>query len=153
MPANFGSGINQSTTQDITAIMSMLYRSRQPNDQDIQLALSEQKDLELGYTALKDLPGVKWIGEKTGQNDLVIASTLVMEITHASSGEQLSEQFGNQSNEQADEQANAPSSKQRYVLTVALDHDSDIHLLNQIIRQVALRIRQDGPLPAVAAST
>ncbi|MEL6854178.1 MAG: serine hydrolase [Cyanobacteria bacterium J06607_13] len=112
-PANFGEGINQSTTNEITAMMAQVYSLGRPEELDILAALSRQEDIEFGYKATQDLgPTVKWLGEKTGQNNLVIASTMAIEID-----------------------------QKRYVITVALDGGGDIPALRKVIRQIATHLK------------
>ncbi|MGC1307792.1 MAG: serine hydrolase [Phormidesmis sp.] len=118
MPVDFGDGNNQSTTQEITAMMAQVYSLTDPAHKEILRALSSQQDREIGYEALEDLgPKVKWVGEKTGQNDRVIGSTLAMDI-----------------------------SEERYILTVAIDYDSDLFSLRQIISKIATYLSKNGPL-------
>ncbi|MEL6471307.1 MAG: serine hydrolase [Cyanobacteria bacterium J06623_4] len=113
-PANFGEGINQSTTNEITAMMSQVYSLGRPEELDILAALSRQEDIEFGYKATQELgPTVKWLGEKTGQNNLVIASTMAIEIN-----------------------------KKRYVITIALDGGGDIPAFREVIRQIAIHLKE-----------
>ncbi|NJM96919.1 MAG: serine hydrolase [Phormidesmis sp. RL_2_1] len=118
MPINFGNGTNRATTDNITAMMAQIYSGTRPGDDIILAALSRQQDQEIGYSALQSVdPAVKWLGEKTGQNNRVIGTTLAVEIDQV-----------------------------RYILTVALDNDSDIYMLQQIIGQIATYLAQNGPL-------
>jgi beta-lactamase class A len=122
MPANFGTGINQATTHEITAMMAHLYSANRPGDQEIIKALSSQQDRDLGYAAVKEMGSdmgsqVKWLGEKTGQNDRVLATTLLLEI-----------------------------GPERYALTVALDNDSDVYGLHQLISRIANHLEKGVPL-------
>lgn len=142
MPANFGIGNNQTSTNEITAMMSQVYKSTTLGDQDIVKALGNQSDRELGYDALMtdsakadltaastadlaaystaDSPArseIKWLGEKTAQNNRVLATTLVMKVGQAD-----------------------------YVLTVALDNSSDAHTLRQIIYGIADHLAKVEPL-------
>ncbi|MEL6159686.1 MAG: serine hydrolase [Cyanobacteria bacterium J06623_5] len=113
-PADFGEGINQSTTNEITAMMAQVYSLGRPEELDILAALSRQEDIEFGYKATQDLgPTVKWLGEKTGQNNLVIASTMAVEIDQES-----------------------------YVITVALDGGGDIPALREVIRRIAIHLKE-----------
>ena len=138
MPANFGNGNNQTSTNDITAMMAQVYQSTTLGDQDIVKALGNQSDRELGYDALMtdsvkgdstadfvthstaDSPArseVKWLGEKTAQNAKVLASSLVMQV-----------------------------GQEDYVLTVALDNNGDAYALRQIIYGIADHLAKVGPL-------
>ncbi|MEO1446217.1 MAG: serine hydrolase [Cyanobacteria bacterium J06635_11] len=117
-PADFGEGINQTTTNDITAMMANIYGLNRPGDEEILTALSNQQDWELGYEGLKEVRlQAKWLGEKTGQNNLVIATTMAMAI-----------------------------GEERYVLTVAIDEDSDIYALREIVGGVAEHLVMQGAL-------
>ncbi len=129
MPQDFGISSNQSSTHEITAMMAQIYAIDTPANRDIMAALSHQADRELGYEALtadstddstaNSTAGLKieWLGEKTGQNAEVLASTLAMSI-----------------------------GEDDYVLTVALDNDSDLYGLRQIIRGIADHLSKVGPL-------
>lgn len=142
MPANFGSGNNQTSTNDITAMMSQVYESTTLGDQDIVKALGNQSDRELGYDALMtdrvkadstaastanlatystaDSPArseIKWLGEKTAQNAQVLATTLVMKV-----------------------------GQEDYVLTVALDNNGDAYTMRQIMYDIADHLAKVGPL-------
>ena len=138
MPANFGNGNNQTSTDEITAMMVQVYRSTALGDQDIAKALANQSDRELGYDALMtdsaktdstdssitrstadSLPRaeIKWLGEKTAQNAQVLASALVMKV-----------------------------GQEDYVLTVAFDYNSDAYAMRQIIYGIANHLAKVGPL-------
>ncbi len=135
MPADFGIGNNETSTNEITAMMAQVYRSTAPSDPDIVTALGNQSDRELGYDALMtdsakadsakadstaDSPAraeIKWLGEKTAQNAQVLASTLVMKV-----------------------------GQEDYVLTVALDNSGDAYAIRQIIFGIADHLAKVGPL-------
>ena len=119
-PANFGNGVNQTNTNDITAMMAQLYSAPRPGDDAILTALSNQQDTELGHDALKDMGSdVELIGEKTGQNNLVLGSTLAMEI-----------------------------GGDRYVLTAAIAHDGNVDALRRLITGIAVYLSENGFSPA-----
>ncbi len=118
MPQNPGSQGNRLTTNTMTAMMVQIYQLETPGDEELVSALVSQHDQELGYEALKDLgPAVHWIGEKTGQNNRVLGSTLAMKI-----------------------------GEQRYALTVALDNSGDVAAMQEIIREIATHLLETGPL-------
>jgi hypothetical protein len=145
MPANFGNNINQSSTHEITAMMAQIYAFNTPANRDIMAALRDQADRELGYEALtgsspedssadisadvtsteesgpkiaeESQEEIKWLGEKTGQNTEVLASTLAMSV-----------------------------GSDYYILTVALDYDSNTEGLREIIRGIAEHLSKVGPL-------
>ncbi len=129
IPQDFGISSNQSSTHEITAMMAQIYAIDTPANRDIINALRRQADRELGHEALKadSAPNsttdstakseIKWLGEKTGQNAEVLASTLAISI-----------------------------GQDYYVLTIALDHDSNAHGLRQIIRGIADHLSRVGPL-------
>ncbi len=116
IPANFGSGTNQTTAHELTAMMAKIYS--QTNDRSIRIALADQQDRELGYAALQNISDdIQWIGEKTGQNNRVIGTTLAMDVGET-----------------------------RYILTVALDNSGDIALIQDITRRIATHLSQNGPI-------
>lgn len=139
MPTDFGQGNNQSSTHEITAMMAQIYTVDIPANRDITTALRDQSDRELGYEALtaprspaasavSTAPAsssdrssaavkIKWVGEKTGQNAEVLASTLAMSV-----------------------------GQDYYVLTVALDNNGNADGLRQIIRGIADHLSKVGPL-------
>ena len=118
MPQNPGSRGNRLTTNTMTSMMVQIYQLETPGDEELVSALVSQHDQELGYEALKDLgPAVHWIGEKTGQNNRVLGSTLAMKI-----------------------------GEQRYALTVALDNSGDVAAMQEIIRAIAAHLLDTGPL-------
>lgn len=118
LPPNPGTQSNQITSNDLTAMMEAIYGLENPGDEELLKALISQKDRELGYTALQGLePTTTWLGEKTGQNDRLIGSTLAMKV-----------------------------GTQRYVLTVAIDHSGDLYGLQAIIRGIAEHLIETGPL-------
>lgn len=118
MPQNPGSRGNRLTTNTMTAMMVQIYQLETPGDEELVSALVSQHDQELGYEALKDLgPAVHWIGEKTGQNNRVLGSTLAVKI-----------------------------GEERYALTVALDHSGDVVAMQQSIRAIAAHLLETGPL-------
>lgn len=118
MPSNPGSRANQSTTNDITVMMARAYGMDAPQDSELLDALISQQDQELGYAALKDLnPAISWLGEKTGQNNRMLGSTLAMKVN-----------------------------AERYALTVAIDYGGDPQNIQQIVRQIASYLLEVGPL-------
>ncbi len=118
MPENAGTLANEITSNEVTTMMAKIYSLTAPGDKELLHALLNQRDLELGYTGLKDLgPNVTWIGEKTGQNNQLIGSTLAVKI-----------------------------GLNRYALTVAIDGGGDPYAIQQIVRGVATYILETGPL-------
>ncbi len=115
-PTYFGDGINQSTTDDLTAMMATVYT--QGDNQPIRTALAGQQDQELGYSALQGIGlQVAWLGEKTGQNDLLIGTTLAMKVH-----------------------------RDTYLLTVAIDNSGDVFILQQVIGRIAKHLSLNGSL-------
>lgn len=116
VPEDAGSQINRSTTNDITAMMANVYSLEAPGDNELQAALASQRDRELGYQALADMgPKVQWLGEKTGQNNRMLGTTLAMEVDG-----------------------------KRYALTVAIDYGGDPYVVQRIVRGVAAHIVETG---------
>ena len=126
MPKDMGDRRNQSTTNDLTAMLVRTYSLQAPGEQALLQALQTQKDRELGHQALQE-SGVQWLGEKTGQNRRVIGSALAMQV-----------------------------GLERYALTVAIDHSGDIQAVREIVSGIAnylneqesLMVRHSLPLPA-----
>ncbi|MGB3299416.1 MAG: serine hydrolase [Phormidesmis sp.] len=132
MPVGFGVGSNQTSTNEITAMVAQMYKSNALGDKDIVTALGNQSDRELGYEALMvddqaanlstsstaaNKAKIEWLGEKTAQNAQVLASTSIMQIGQA-----------------------------HYVLTVALDNNGDAYALRQVISGIADHLAKVGPL-------
>lgn len=118
MPANAGTLANELTSNEATTMMAKIYSLTAPGDEELLYALLNQRDLELGYAGLKDRgPNVTWLGEKTGQNNQLIGSTLAVKI-----------------------------GLNRYALTVAIDGGGDPYAIQQIVRGVATYILETGPL-------
>lgn len=107
MPEDPGDRGNQTTTNDLTAMLVNTYSLQAPGEQTLLQALQAQSDRELGYKALKD-SGAQWLGEKTGQNDYVIGSALAMQV-----------------------------GQERYALTVAIDYSGDTQAVQDIVSGIA----------------
>ncbi|MDY7008890.1 MAG: serine hydrolase [Cyanobacteriota bacterium] len=80
MPKNPGKGRNTLTSNELTDMMVSIYNYEYPNSDVLIEALARQKDRLLGYAALEELPEVKWIGEKTGENSRALGTTLALSI-------------------------------------------------------------------------
>ncbi|MGB3513589.1 MAG: serine hydrolase [Microcoleaceae cyanobacterium] len=80
MPKNPGKGRNTLTSNELTDMMVSIYNYDYPNSDVLMEALARQKDRLLGYAALEELPEVKWLGEKTGQNSRALGTTLGLSI-------------------------------------------------------------------------
>lgn len=144
MPEGFGVGSNQTSTNEITAMMAQMYESNASGNKAIVTALGNQSDRELGYEALMandraaastaastagltadatasstatNKAKIEWLGEKTAQNAQVLASTLIMQV-----------------------------GQERYVLTVALDNSGDAYAIRQIVSGIADHLAKVGPL-------
>ncbi|MBE9061187.1 serine hydrolase [cf. Phormidesmis sp. LEGE 11477] len=118
LPPNPGTQSNRITTDDVTTMMVNTYRLTHPGDEKLLQALQTQKDQELGYRALQEVgPAVEWIGEKTGQNERMLGTTLVMKID-----------------------------AERYALTVAINHSADAIALRELIKGVANHLIENGPI-------
>jgi beta-lactamase class A len=117
-PTDPGNAGNESTTDDITAMMMQIYSLKTAEDKAIVDALSTQSDRELGHQALQGMgPAISWVGEKTGQNERVLGTTLVMKV-----------------------------GEERYALTVALDNSGDTVTLRRIVRAIAAHTLKNGPI-------
>ena len=122
LPANPGSQSNRTTTHDITAMMAHTYGLENPGDEILITALATQSDREFGHQALRELEdelgsNIKWLGEKTGQNNRVIGTTLAMMVNN-----------------------------ERYALTVAIDYSADPDAMRTLISGIAQHLAETGPL-------
>lgn len=79
MPFNVGSGPNRMTSNELTEMMVQIYNHEMPGNSLLIDALSRQYDRKLGFAALEGTQA-KWLGEKTGENSLVLGTTLAMSI-------------------------------------------------------------------------
>jgi len=79
MPANPGSGRNRVTANELTEMMVQIYNGETPGAKLLIETLNGQYDRALGFAALQGTKA-QWLGEKTGQNSLVIGTTLAMSI-------------------------------------------------------------------------
>ena len=118
LPPNPGTQSNQTTSDDMTAMMATVYSLEHPGDDAILTALLTQQDREMGHQALAGMgPAVQWLGEKTGQNSRVIGASIAMKI-----------------------------GPERYALTVAIDNSGNIEGLRKIISGVASYLLEEGAL-------
>lgn len=78
-PANPGQGPNRLTTDELTDMMVAIYNQEIPNAALIQAALANQRDRNLGYTAVR--PPLTWLGEKTGRNSKVLGTTTAVDVS------------------------------------------------------------------------
>ncbi|HLO51033.1 MAG TPA: serine hydrolase [Kamptonema sp.] len=79
MPLNVGSGPNRMNTDELTEMMVRIYNREMPGNGVLIEALSRQYDRNLGFAALQGTQA-QWLGEKTGENSLVLGTTLAMSI-------------------------------------------------------------------------
>jgi beta-lactamase class A len=79
MPANPGSGPNRVTANELTEMMVQIYNGETPGAKLLVETLNQQYDRALGFAALKGTKA-QWLGEKTGENSLVLGTTLAMNI-------------------------------------------------------------------------
>lgn len=79
MPANPGSGPNRVTANELTEMMVQIYNGEAPGAKQLIETLNGQYDRALGFAALQGTKA-QWLGEKTGQNSLVLGTTLAMSI-------------------------------------------------------------------------
>ncbi len=118
LPPNAGTQSNRVTTDDITTMIVNTYRLSYPGDEALLQALLSQKDQELGYQALQEVgTAVEWMGEKTGQNDRLLGSSLAMKIDG-----------------------------KRYALTVAIDYSGDPVAIRDLVKGVANYLIENGPI-------
>lgn len=79
MPTNPGSGPNRVTANELTEMMVQIYNGETPGSKLLVETLNQQYDRALGFAALKGTKA-QWLGEKTGENSLVLGTTLAMNI-------------------------------------------------------------------------
>ncbi|MEG3957944.1 serine hydrolase [Microcoleus sp. herbarium2] len=79
MPANPGFGRNRMTANELTEMMVQIYNGETPGAKQLIEILNGQYDRALGFAALQGTKA-QWLGEKTGQNSLVLGTTLAMSI-------------------------------------------------------------------------
>lgn len=79
MPANPGSGPNRVTANELTEMMVRIYNGETPGAKSLVEILNRQYDRNIGFAALQGTPA-QWLGEKTGENSLVLGTTLAMSI-------------------------------------------------------------------------
>jgi len=79
MPANPGSGRNRVTVNELTEMMVQIYNGETPGAKFLVETLNRQYDRNIGFAALKGTQA-QWLGEKTGENSLVLGTTLAMSI-------------------------------------------------------------------------
>jgi beta-lactamase class A len=79
MPANPGFGRNRLTANELTEMMVQIYNGETPGAKQLIEILNGQYDRALGFAALQGTKA-QWLGEKTGQNSLVLGTTLAMSI-------------------------------------------------------------------------
>ncbi|MBE9167211.1 serine hydrolase [Pleurocapsales cyanobacterium LEGE 06147] len=119
-PSNAGgSQINRIVTRELTDMMVKIYNQEHPGDNVLLDALVRQSDRELGYQALSD-SSEQWIGEKTGKNSKVLGTTVGVLIRKAY--------------------------KERYVITITHDYNSNPQTIRQGIRDIVDHIALQGHL-------
>ncbi|WP_341731753.1 serine hydrolase [Microcoleus sp. EPA2] len=79
MPSNPGSGANRLTVNELTEMMVQIYNGETPGAKLLVETLNRQYDRNLGFAALQGTKA-QWLGEKTGENSLVLGTTLAMSI-------------------------------------------------------------------------
>ena len=79
MPANPGSGPNRMTVNELNEMMVQIYSGETPGAKVLVETLNRQYDRDLGFAALQGTKA-QWLGEKTGENSLVLGTTLAMSI-------------------------------------------------------------------------
>ncbi len=79
MPTNPGDGANRVTVNELTEMMVQIYNGETPGAKLLVETLNRQYDRNLGFAALQGSKA-QWLGEKTGENSLVLGTTLAMSI-------------------------------------------------------------------------
>lgn len=116
---NMGNAANTTTTNELAEMMRQIYTLARPGDEEVLDALVGQYDHDFGYTALQefDQKRVSWIGEKLGQNNKAIGTTVAVKID----GE-------------------------RYMIAAIIDNSANEAALRQIIQDVVKHVMKDGSL-------
>lgn len=78
-PANLGIGPNRLTANELTEMMVQIYNGETPGAKLLVEILNQQYDRKLGFAALQGTQA-QWLGEKTGENSLVLGTTLAMNL-------------------------------------------------------------------------
>ncbi|MCU0545635.1 MAG: class A beta-lactamase-related serine hydrolase [Oscillatoriaceae cyanobacterium Prado104] len=78
-PANLGIGPNRLTANELTEMMVQIYNGETPGAKLLVEILNQQYDRKLGFAALQGTQA-QWLGEKTGENSLVLGTTLAMNV-------------------------------------------------------------------------
>ncbi len=78
-PTNPGTGANRVTVNELTEMMVQIYNGETPGAKMLVETLNRQYDRNLGFAALQGTKA-QWLGEKTGENSLVLGTTLAMSI-------------------------------------------------------------------------
>lgn len=79
MPSNPGQGKNSLSSDELTEMMVKIYNQETPGSKELKEALSRQRDRKLGFAALEGKKA-KWLGEKTGENSLVLGTTVALSV-------------------------------------------------------------------------
>jgi beta-lactamase class A len=80
-PRNAGKGKNTITTDELTSMMVKIYSQDFPGADVLVDALANQHDRVLGFAGVKDT-GVKWLGEKTGENSRALGTTVAVDVNN-----------------------------------------------------------------------
>ncbi len=115
-PANAGSIPNTITTDDLTRMVSQIFRLEHPGDDVLIDALASQYDTVLGYDGLRNTRGL-WLGEKTGQNSKALGTTYAFKLD----GEV-------------------------YIASIILDYSASEAAIRQCVSDIAKHIMQTGGL-------
>lgn len=78
-PANLGRQANGSSMRELSQLMGKIYHNQVPQASFLQTVLAQQNDREIGFKALKNT-SAQWLGEKTGQNSLVLGTVLAFKV-------------------------------------------------------------------------
>jgi beta-lactamase class A len=79
MPKNPGSGPNRVTVNELTEMMVQIYNGETPGAKFLVETLNRQYDRNIGFAALQGTEA-QWLGEKIGENSLVLGTTVAMSI-------------------------------------------------------------------------
>ncbi|MGL5063083.1 MAG: serine hydrolase [Microcoleus sp.] len=78
-PANLGPGPNRLTANELTEMMVQIYNGETPGAKLLVEILNQQYDRNIGFAGLQGTEA-QWLGEKTGENSLVLGTTVAMSV-------------------------------------------------------------------------
>ncbi|MDS3859850.1 serine hydrolase [Thermosynechococcaceae cyanobacterium BACA0444] len=78
-PANLGRQSNGSSMRELSQLMGKIYQNQLSQAPFLQTVLAQQTDRDISFKALEKTQS-QWLGEKTGQNSLVLGTVLAFKV-------------------------------------------------------------------------